>query len=217
MRSFFKECCSDAWLELIKTTGQQILVKAKKPVFTSGEEAKGIYEIISGKVKVTSKDSSGNEFLLRLAGDNNILGHRGIGGDWMYHVTATALTDTELLFIPKKTFEILARTNPEFSYRLMTFFAEELKHAEERTLHMPVINRIAGVIVLNYEAFGINEKTKELNFTISRQDIANRAITSYESTIRALADLKEMKIIDTDNKSIIIKDLKKLIKLAKTV
>ena len=125
MRSFFKECCSDAWLELIKTTGQQILVKAKKPVFTSGEEAKGIYEIISGKVKVTSKDSSGNEFLLRLAGDNHILGHRGIGVDWMYHVTATALTDTELLFIPKKTFEILARTNPEFSYRLMTFFAEE--------------------------------------------------------------------------------------------
>lgn len=80
----------------------------------------------------------------------------------------------------------------------MTLFAEELKHSEEKTMHLPVINRIASAILMNYEAFGANQKTGELNFTISRQDYANRAITTYESTIRALADLKKEKIIDTD-------------------
>lgn len=148
--------------------------------------------------------------MLRLAADSDILGHRGIGGDWIYHVTAEALTDTTLLFIPKKTFEVLAKTNAEFSYKLMTLFAEELKHSEEKTMHLPVINRIASAILMNYEAFGANQKTGELNFTISRQDYANRAITTYESTIRALADLKKEKIIDTDDKTIFIKNLKKL-------
>ncbi len=143
-----------------------------------------------------------------------ILGHRGIGGDWVYHVTATALEDTTLLFIPRKTFEILAKTNAEFSYKMMTLFAEELKHAEEKTLHLPVINRVANAILMNYNAFGADAKTGELYYTLSRQDFANRAITTYESTVRAIAELKSEKIIDTDNKTIFIKNLKKLQQVA---
>lgn len=210
MKSFIKECCSGAWLDLINSSSKIVHVSAKDKIFSAGEKAEGIFEIIQGRAKVTSKDSLGNESLLRLAADSDILGHRGIGGDWIYHVTAEALTDTTLLFIPKKTFEVLAKTNAEFSYKLMTLFAEELKHSEEKTMHLPVINRIASAILMNYEAFGANSKTGELNFTISRQDYANRAITTYESTIRALADLKKEKIIDTDNKTIFIKNLKKL-------
>lgn len=214
MKSFIKECCTGAWLDLINASSKVIHVPAKEMIFEAGEKATGIFEIIQGKVKVTSKDSLGNESLLRLAADSDILGHRGIGGDWIYHVSAQALTDSSLLFIPRKTFEVLAKTNAEFSYKLMTLFAEELKHSEEKTMHLPVVNRIASAVLLNYEAFGADSKSGELNFTISRQDLANRAITTYESTIRALADLKKDKVIDTDNKTIFIKNLKKLREIA---
>ncbi|MBK9593459.1 MAG: Crp/Fnr family transcriptional regulator [Crocinitomicaceae bacterium] len=214
MKSFIKQCCSGAWLDLINSSSKQVKIGAKENVFLAGDKAEGIFEIISGKVKVTSKDNLENESLIRLAADSDILGHRGIGGDWVYHVTATALEDTTLLFIPRKTFEILARTNAEFSYKMMTLFAEELKHAEEKTLHLPVINRVANAILMNYTAFGADAKTGELNYTLSRQDFANRAITTYESTVRAIAELKSEKIIDTDNKTIFIKNLKKLQQVA---
>lgn len=214
MKSFIKQCCTGAWLDLINSGSKQITIKAKEDVFVAGARAEGIFEIVQGKVKVTSKDNLGNESLLRLAADYDILGHRGIGGDWVYHVTATTLEDTTLLFIPRKTFEILARTNAEFSYKMMTLFAEELKHAEEKTLHLPVINRVANAILMNYTAFGADGKTGELNYTLSRQDFANRAITTYESTVRAIAELKSEKIIDTDNKTIFIKNLKKLQQVA---
>ena len=214
MKSFIKECCTGAWLDLINASSKVIHVPAKEMIFEAGEKATGIFEIIQGKVKVTSKDSLGNESLLRLAADSDILGHRGIGGDWIYHVSAQALTDSSLLFIPRKTFEVLAKTNAEFSYKLMTLFAEELKHSEEKTMHLPVVNRIASAVLLNYEAFGADSKSGELNFTISRQDLANRAITTYESTIRALADLKKDKVIDTDNNTLFIKNLKKLREIA---
>ncbi|MBI3136475.1 MAG: Crp/Fnr family transcriptional regulator [Bacteroidetes bacterium] len=210
MKSFIKDCCSGAWLELINVNSTIVSVPAKQFIFQAGEKAEGIFEIIEGKAKVTVTDNQGNESLIRLAGNADILGHRGIGGDWIYHVSAIALEDTQLLFIPRKTFEVLAKTNAEFSYKLMTFFAKELRNSEEKTLHLPVINRVAGAILLNYDAFGANPKTGQLNYTISRQDIANRAITTYESTIRAIADLKTEKIIDTDNKTIFIKNLKRL-------
>lgn len=214
MKSFIKQCCSGAWLDLVNSSSKQVRVSAKENVFNAGETAEGIFEIIEGKVKVTSKDNLGNESLIRLAGDSDILGHRGIGGDWNYHVTATALEDCTLLFIPRKTFEILARTNPEFSYKMMTLFAEELKQAEEKTLHLPVINRVANAILMNYNAFGADPKTGELNYTLTRQDYANRAITTYESTVRAIAELKAEKIIDTKNKTIFIRNLKKLQQVA---
>ena len=210
MKSFFKECCSDAWLDLIESSKQNVSILKNEVVFRSGEKAKGIFEIVKGKVKVTANDKLDNEVLLRLAGNNSILGHRGIGGDWKYHVTATALEDTTLVFIPRSTFEILAQTNPKFSYKLLTLFAEDLRYSEEKFLHLPVVNRIANAILLNYRAFGMNQKTKQLNYTLSRQDMANAAITTYESTVRAIAELKNKKIIGINKKSIIINDLKAL-------
>lgn len=214
MRSFIKSCCNGAWLELINSTSKIVKVKAKEHIFTAGEKAEGIFEIQDGKVKVIATDASGNVTLVRLASNADILGHRGIGGDWIYRVTAIALVDTTLIFIPKKTFEVLARTNAEFSYKLMSFFAEELRHSEEKIMHLPVINRVAHAILLNYIAFGANPKTGRLNYTISRRDIASKAVTTYESTIRAIAELKEAKIIDTDNKAIFIKKLKELRELS---
>lgn len=216
MKSLIRETCTGQWLELLNRESKKITVKAKENIFNAGDTALGIYEIISGKIKVTAKDSTGTESLVRLAGDNDILGHRGVGGDWIYRVTATALEDTKLLFIPRYTFELLAKNNPEFSYRLMTLFAEDLRHSEEKTMHLPVVNRVANAILMNCEAFGMNNKTGKLNYTISRQDYANRAVTTYESTIRAIADLKQSGIIDTDNKTILVKDFDRLKKIALT-
>lgn len=210
MKSIIKECCTDAWHELVLSSSKKINIAKNENVFTSGEKALGLYEIIKGKVKVTTRDKDGNEYLLRLAGNSAILGHRGIGGDWKYHVSATALENTTLLFIPRATFEILAQTNPMFSYKLMQLFAADLKTSEEKFLHLPVIARIAGAILMNYYAFGINTKTGELNYTLSRQDMANAAITTYESSIRAIAELKKMKLIDTRVKSISIPNVKNL-------
>ncbi|MBL7898084.1 MAG: cyclic nucleotide-binding domain-containing protein, partial [Crocinitomicaceae bacterium] len=67
MKSFIKECCTGAWLDLINASSKVIHVPAKEMIFEAGEKATGIFEIIQGKVKVTSKDSLGNESLLRLA------------------------------------------------------------------------------------------------------------------------------------------------------
>jgi len=210
MKSLIKECCTDAWLDLVNATVKKISVEKNTNIFSAGEKALGLYEVIKGKVKVSSKDKIGNEYLLRLAGNLAILGHRGIGGNWKYSVTATALEDTTLLFIPRNTFEILAKTNPLFSYKLMSLFAADLKTTEEKFLHLSVLNRIASAILMNYRAFGINPKTNELNYTLSRQDLANAAITTYESTIRAIGELKKLNLIDTNNKSIRINNPKKL-------
>ena len=112
-------------------------------------------------------------------------------------------------------FNIVAKSNIEFTYQLMMFFAEELRRSEEKILQVPVKNRVARAILTNYTVFGADKKdATKLSYTISRKDYASKAGTTYETVIRVLSDLNKEKIIALDGKSIIILDLTELKKLA---
>ncbi|MBK7754691.1 MAG: winged helix-turn-helix domain-containing protein [Flavobacteriales bacterium] len=72
------------------------------------------------------------------------------------------------------------------------------------------------MIKLDMDAFGFDEKDKrKLAFTISRRDIASAADTTYESVIRALADLQRHGIIGLVGKEIRILKKRELDKVMK--
>lgn len=215
MKSFFKHYLSANWQKFIKSHQEEKVFKKGEEIFSIGEEVLGVFEILKGRVKVVAKNSQGEEVIIRLAGDNAILGHRGIGDTWVYPVSAVALDDTKVVFISRELFELIAKTDAAFSYHLMLFFSEQLRRTEEKNIVQPVLNKVAKTIWFNHEAFGTDKKGC-LNYTIRRQEIASMSGTTYESVVRSLAELKKLKLIDTDKKSIIIKNLTVLEKLAFT-
>lgn len=204
-----KDKFSPEWLEFL-AFHQQILERgANEVILQQGDPVVGVYSILEGKAKVVMQDH-GDDRLIRLAGEGDLLGHRGFGGDWTYPITAIALVPTKLSFLPLHTFEVIAKTNPVFSYELMMFLAEELRASEENHLMLPVLNRVARTLMMNYRAFGFLPDSNCLSFTITRKDIATHAATTYESVIRALADLAKHKVILLEGKSICILDLARL-------
>jgi CRP/FNR family transcriptional regulator len=93
----------------------------------------------------------------------------------------------------------------------MQFFAAELKESERnmRNLaHMQVKGRIAQALRTLEEKFGTAEDGF-IDITISRQDLASFAGTTYETVFRTLNELAEQDIIRVMNKRIMIynKDL----------
>ena len=214
MKSFIEEHCSKEWQEFINHKKETIEVKKGNLIFHAGEETKGLYIIDSGKVKITYQQYDGHERIIRLATEGDWLGHRGFGESWKYPISAYAFEDTIVSFIPVHTFNILAKTNPQFTYYLMMFFADELRKSESHINIYPVKNLVAKALLDNYEAFGFKEKSKELEFTLSRKDIANMAGTTYETVVRTLADLNRNEVIKIDGKSIHILNLKKLTELS---
>ena len=94
----------------------------------------------------------------------------------------------------------------------MMFFAGELQESEKnmRNLaHMPVKGRIAQALLLLKEKFGVNEENF-LNITLSRQDIASFAGTTYETVFRILNEFFQENIIATEGKDIAILNEEKL-------
>lgn len=216
MESFIDKCCSLEWKEFIDSRKKNLTFKKNEYIFNAGEETQGLFFIDSGKVKVTYKQFDGSDRLIRLATTGDVLGHRGFGGNWTYPISAKVLEDTEISFMSIDTFNTLARINPNFTYHLMMFFAEELRKSEAKIKHYPVKNLVARAIFDNYKAFGFeNDKSTKLSYTLSRKDIASKAGTTYETVIRSLAEFAKQGIIKLDGKSIHILDLDQLRELAR--
>jgi CRP-like cAMP-binding protein len=207
--NFVSQYASEEWIFLIKNYLSLHSFKKNDRIFAQGDIVTGIYFINHGKVKVTSRYNLEDERILRLSKEGNILGHRSFYTE-NYSISATALTDTEVTFIPKDIFIKFLKGNPDFALHVLEFVINDLQATEERMkgiIHSEVIVRIANIICMLIDCFGIETKPPyKLKFTLSRDDIASYAATTYESVIRNLGKLDELNLIKLDNKSIIISD-----------
>ena len=182
-------------------------------IFSEGEKVDGIYFIKKGKIKV-HKDSDYRGQIIRFAKDGDILGHRGLGGDNFYPVSATAMEDSSICFVEQGMLFKLMQKNPMLSIRMMLFYADELKKTENRLRNMAVMTvreRIAEALLLINETFAKkNGVGTILDVNLSRKDIAEIAGTYSEQASRYLSEFKDEGMIDLIGKKIVIKDIEKL-------
>ena len=212
------EFCTEEWKFLIKENEERITYPKGVVIFKEGEEAKRIKILEKGKAKVHSTIDGEKEQILRLAADKQVLGHRAFGGDFKYSVSATTLTECEIVNIPIKLFLSILKANSTFCFHFLMFFAEELKNTEQhiklngaKNLHQ----RVATAILDNIAAFGydpVDQRT--LEYTLSRKDYASLSNTTYESVVRTLKAFSDMKILKIKNKQLEILDEDKLIEIS---
>lgn len=212
-----KEFCSKEWFPLVEHYKKNLFFEKGEYIFKEGEVVKGIKFIDKGRIKVVSKYDKSNEKIVRLAGNETFLGHRGFGSDKTYPVSAIALTETSITFLPDDIFYTLLKTNHQLSFYLLNFFADELRNSEleaKNYVRYTAKQRIVAAILNSVNAFGydINEKNK-LAYTLSRQDFANLASTTYETVIRCFSELDKQKIIRLEGKEIRILNRAKLSRL----
>jgi CRP-like cAMP-binding protein len=205
-RCYFCKLCLNDWIPAISAHRKNFNFKKGELLFREGEEVEGIYFVYNGRVKVHKKWSEGKELILRFATNGAIVGHRGLGGDNYYPVSATALEPTTVCFIDLDFFMTSLKVNHDFALSLLNFFAEELKESEKRMrnmAHMSVKGRLAYALLLLKKSFGVS-KDGHLEITLSRQDLASYIGATYETVFRTLAEFLNKKIISVSAKNIYI-------------
>lgn len=194
--------CQHDWLPALDANRKSFHFKKGEQLFIEGEEVKGMYFISKGLVKVHKRWSDEKELILRIATDGDIVGHRGLGADTVYPVSGTAMEPTDVCYIDLSFFNSTLRTNPDFQYNLLMFFAAELKESEKRMrnlAHMNVKGRIANALLYLQNKFG-KDTHGYINLSISRQDLASYTGTTYESLFRIMNELSAEKAIHTNGK-----------------
>ena len=195
--------CHKEWIAAIAAHRTNFEVSKGEIIFKEGDQVKGIYFVYEGTVKV-HKHWGDKELILRFAKKGNIIGHRGLGKDLFYPVSGTAIEPTTVCFVNLDFFQASLKINHDFLYELMQFFASELKESERnmRNLaHMTVKGRIAQALLTLEEKF-TNTSEGFINLSISRQDLASFAGTTYETVFRSLNELSGDGVIVIKGKKI---------------
>jgi CRP/FNR family transcriptional regulator len=214
---FLCKRCLPEWIPAVGARKKNFHFKKGEQIFKEGDKVEGIYFVYNGKVKIHKKWGVEKELILRFALKGDIFGHRGLGHDNFYPISATALEPVDTCFIDLDFFRSTLKVNYTFIHELLLFFADELQESEKKMrnlAHMQVKGRIAQALLALKDKFGASPEGY-INILLSRQDLASYAGTTYETVFRIINDLAQDQLILCEGKNIAILDADKLLNLTK--
>ena len=190
-------------------------IKKGEPIFEEGEVTNGIYCIKDGVCKLSKLSDNGKDQIVKLVKPGELLGQRSMISDEPANLSAVALEDMEVCFIPKSEVMQFFTQNNQFSMNVMKTICEDLKGADDHMVNMAqktVRQRLAETLIYLEETFGKNEDGS-LHIQLSREELAGMIGTATESCIRLLSELNKSDYIELTGKKITLLDKNKLKRL----
>lgn len=187
-------------------------------IFQEGARPQGLYCVNAGKVKLTYLGDDGREQIIHLAKAGDILGYRALLGDDTYSLSAVAMDDCAICFIPRTSFLELVQQNNKLSAELIRLLTAELRMTEQHLAGMAqktVRERLAEALLLLRETYGFEPGTQVLQVQLSREELANMVGTATETIIRLLTEMKHENIVELNGKKIHLVDMAAIEKLAR--
>lgn len=192
------------------------MIKKGESIFEEGEVTNGIYCIKEGVCKLSKLSANGKDHIVKLMKPGELLGQRSMISDEPANLSAVALEDMEVCFIPKTEIIGFFNTNNEFSMNVMKSICGDLKDADDQMVSMAqksVKQRLAETLLYLENTFGVNDD-KTLHVQLSREELAGLIGTATESCIRLLSEFNKLGFIELIGKKIALKDKVKLKRLS---
>ncbi|MQP52812.1 MULTISPECIES: Crp/Fnr family transcriptional regulator [unclassified Flavobacterium] len=187
-------------------------IKKGEPIFEEGDVINGIYCVKDGVSKLSKLSENGKDQIVKLVKAGELLGQRSMISDEPANLSAVALEDMEVCFIPKTEVMQFFNENNQFSMNVMRTICDDLKVSDDHMVNMAQKNvkqRLAETLIYLEESFGIHEDGS-LHIQLSREELAGMIGTATESCIRLLSELKKSNYIDLIGKKIVLLDKNKL-------
>lgn len=188
------------------------VVKKGETIFEEGESLKGVYCVRDGVCKLTKLSANGKDQIVRLVVKGELLGQRSLVGSDTTNLSAVALKDMEVCFIPKDEIINDLQKSRDFSMDMLQHMALDLRESDNIIVDMAqksVKQRMAETLLHLQEKFG-EDNNGMLDLVLSREDYANLVGTATESAIRILSEFKREGYISTSGKQIKLTNIEAL-------
>lgn len=191
---------------------------AREELFHKGDVASQVYVVSSGRLKVTSTSSEGNEMVLNLLDAGEVVGELPmlIGGERT--ATIVALEPSELVVLERREFLRFLREHPESAVTLLAVMADRLVRLSEileDTIFLGVGVRIAKRLLALAEQFGEeHESGVVVALRLSQSDLASYVGTTRETVNKQMRAWTEAGVLQMESGSITIHRRDELERLA---
>lgn len=183
--------------------GQQFILE--------GAPVNGLYFIFSGYVKVYKQTINNDSQIIRFLKEGEIVGHRGFGTNYVYGISASALSDVVLCNFSSEVLIEMLHKAPPLMFDFMLFYADQLQKSEanaKRFAQMTVREKVINGLLFIHRKFGQSDGL--INILLSRKDIADFAGTTTDQVIRVISALKKEELLIAKGKKLGIPDVPKL-------
>jgi CRP-like cAMP-binding protein len=173
-------------------------------IFKEGDPSAFFYVVYDGLVQVFKTSGSGKNVTFTIAGRGETLMASALFLD-SYFVSTQAMSDVTLLRMGRKEWLVFVGRHPSVAMKIIALIAHRLNREYERVVDIvgeEVELRLVHCLSILASKFGPS-------LSLTRQELANFAGTTTETTIRVLSKLKKKGVIScsASRGEIVISDL----------
>lgn len=180
-------------------------------LFAEGDPCTGLYLVASGKVRIFKLSPSGREQILAMEGPGSSFAELPVFDGGNYPAAASALEETEVLFISRKDFQNFCREHPDVALKVIAVVGARLRRLVgiiEELSFTTVRQRLISVILRLAQASHTRSKEGvHIELAKSHQDLAAELGTVRELVSRNLSRLEAEGLLNVEGRKIIVKDL----------
>ena len=180
-------------------------------LFAEGDRCAGLFLVASGKIRIFKLSASGREQVLAVEGPGSSFAELPVFDGGNYPAAASALEDTEVLFISRNDFQNFCREHPDVALKVIAVVGSRLRRLVgiiEELSFTTVRQRLIALILRLAQADGTPSKEGiRVELTKSHQDLASELGTVRELVSRNLGRLQAEGFLDVEGRKIVVKDL----------
>lgn len=177
---------ADWFMQTVRVAGIERVLKGGQVLFHAGDRSSGLYEVVSGGIRLVRVDRAGREAVLHIARAGEILAEASLFAS-AYHCDAIAMTDTVLRLYPKAKVLAEFERDPKTAQAFMAMLSQQVMNLrtrlEQRNIHS-ARDRVWHYLTINAGADG---RTVEAPGTL--KDLAAELGLTHEALYRTLANM----------------------------
>ena len=212
---------SAAALEAILSEARSARYAKNTAVFEQGEDVHSFFLLLHGHVRASKTTPAGQQIVVRYVTPGEIFGVAPAIGLKTYPATATAVDDSVVLVWPSAAWPRLVAQHPALATNTLQTVGSRLQETHARVMEMStqqVERRIAHALLrLAKQAGRKVEHGVEIDFPISRQDVAEMTGTTLHTVSRTLSAWESQGLVESGRQRIVLRDPHRLFGLAEDV
>lgn len=198
--------------ELSKIAVRYTFLKGKI-IFSEGDEAEGLYVLISGRVKIFKVSREGKEQILHIIEAQEPFGEAPAFAGTRFPASAEAIEDSITLFFPRESIIQLIKDDPSLALNMLALLSQRLRQftvlVEDLSLK-EVPQRLAAYMLL----ISHRDKDDNIELNINKKQLASLLGTIPETVSRILSRMVAKNLIDVQGRRIKLIDKRALEELA---
>jgi CRP/FNR family transcriptional regulator len=182
----------------LESATSTISLPAEASLFTQGEDARCLYLICSGYLKLmTGARKAGRQMIVRVAGPGSILGLYAVLSHGIYEVSAESLTAAQLRPVERDRFLNFLRIHKEAQMRAVQCICQEYRFALQDACRIALSETVAVRLgrLLQELSHQIGEQVNGGGFRfpllLTHEEMASMTCTTRETVTRTLGQFRK--------------------------